>query len=231
MLSLTIKNICKQQILLKNPVGSIGVDKEITISIDDDDLEHLSYDLRRLSDAKLITFRVKDSLKDIDYWQFGRNGPLFKSNNGIIDARDSSNTVFVEVRGAGPTTDYSFVTRKYFEDNTHSSAIKQYKLLDNNTDYVIVGNTSIDKVVEVVYSLQLPASGKQLAGNIKILYDGMVDVEFIHEYDFMGTAEVEGVSYAVAKYGVELRLYITTYHIGDDPIFVYYTKSIPRGTI
>ncbi len=54
MLLLTIKNICGKQVTIRSPVGSLPPGRELTILINVDDLEYLTSDLKRLSNANYL---------------------------------------------------------------------------------------------------------------------------------------------------------------------------------
>jgi hypothetical protein len=100
----------------------------------------------------------------------------------------------------------------------------QADLLDNASDYVVVADASARKAVEVFYSFQLPVSGRQMVGKIRIQHDG-VAADLIHDYDFQD-AEITGVTFGAALVGMELRLTIVCAAVGENPKLRYKLSAL-----
>jgi hypothetical protein len=92
-------------------------------------------------------------------------------------------------------------------------------MLDNSVEVVVIGDPSTDKVVEIDYSYQLPISGRQRNGSIRVQHDGTT-AELVEEYDTM-IPEITGVSFSVAIVASEIRLSITNSSVGENPKMVY----------
>ncbi len=95
----------------------------------------------------------------------------------------------------------------------------QKDLYDNASDYIAVANALLIRAVDIFYSFQLPISGRQFIGKIRLQHDGST-AGLIHDYDFM-EPEITGVTFGAALVGTELRLTITCASVGENPKMRY----------
>ena len=96
-------------------------------------------------------------------------------------------------------------------------------LLDNNTDYLVVGDTSVDSLVTVQYAFRLPIADRGIRGVFTFLQEGAT-VELGDDYWYT-TPEVTGVTFSASIVGTEIRLGIVTSGVGENPTLLYRIDS------
>lgn len=98
--------------------------------------------------------------------------------------------------------------------------VEQHDLLDNDSTYIVVGNKTTDKVVEVEYSFQLTISGRQRNGLLTISHDGTT-ATIDEDYYYEDGDEILSVTFGATIVGDEIRLSIVTVAVGENPKMVY----------
>jgi hypothetical protein len=96
----------------------------------------------------------------------------------------------------------------------------QQDLLDNDSTYIVVGDRTVDKTVEIVYSFQLPISGRQRNGKLTLSHDGSTPT-LDEDYYFEIGDEITSVVFGATISGDELRITIVTSSVGENPKLVY----------
>lgn len=96
----------------------------------------------------------------------------------------------------------------------------QEDLTDNNSDYIVVGDKTVDKVVEVAYSFQMPISGRQRNGTLTLSHDG-TSATLDENYFYEPGDEILSVTFGATISGDELRITIVTSGVGENPKLVY----------
>lgn len=169
-------------------------------------------------------FAPRGDVHGIHFWTYATNADRDAHNPSEGPARAINATDVLHKRICFVTADDKFyvltnhspVTWKPFSEATIS---EQKDLLDNNTDFVVVGDKTTDRVVILDYSFQLPIGGRELNGRIVLLHDGAT-AEIINNYSFIAP-EITTVTFGAAISGNDLRLTIVTSGIGENPKLVY----------
>lgn len=99
-------------------------------------------------------------------------------------------------------------------------AVQQHDLLDNDSTFVVVGDKTVDKVIRVHYSFQLPISGRQRNGTITISHDGSV-VTYDEDYFYEEGDEILSITFSASLSGNDVRLNIVTSSVGENPKLMY----------
>ena len=102
--------------------------------------------------------------------------------------------------------------------------IVQHDLLDNNSEYIVIGNKTIDKKIDMSYSFELPIADKSLVGLFTFSHDG-ANVNLRNRYSFVGP-EITGIAFSASIVGDEIRLNIVTNGIGENPTIKYRRTSM-----
>jgi len=100
----------------------------------------------------------------------------------------------------------------------------QQDLLDNNTDYIVVGDKTVVRKVVLDYSFELPIAGRAITGRFTFNHDGS-NVDLENAYNFIKPL-IDGVAFSGAIVGNEIRLVIVTNSIGENPTIRYRKTSI-----
>lgn len=109
-------------------------------------------------------------------------------------------------------------------DDPPSSVISR-DLIDNNTDYIVVGNITTDRKVVLNYSYELPIADKAITGRLTLNHDGS-SVNADNDYSFLDQAVVDSVEMSAVIVGTELRWTIVTNGVGENPTVKYRRLSI-----
>jgi len=107
-----------------------------------------------------------------------------------------------------------------------AGSLQQKDLLDNNSDYMVVGDKTLDKVVLVDYSFQLPISGRQRNGLLTLSHDGTVPT-IDEDYYYEIGDEIVSVTFGATISGNDLRVTIVTASVGENPKLVYRKFALP----
>lgn len=112
---------------------------------------------------------------------------------------------------------HSPVTWKAF---SAESATEQQDLLDNDSTYIVIGDRTVDKTVQIEYSFQLPISGRQRNGVLTFSHDGLAPT-LDEDYYYETGDEITSVEFGAVVSGDELRVTIVTSSVGENPKLVY----------
>ena len=105
----------------------------------------------------------------------------------------------------------------------------QVDLTDNNTEYIVVGDATVDKEIRMDYSFQLPIGKRSISGQFVFTIDG-ITVGLEHEYSFI-PPEMKVVTYSASIVGTEVRLTIVTDNVGENPKLVYRKDAVLQAAI
>jgi hypothetical protein len=109
--------------------------------------------------------------------------------------------------------------------NALSLPVFRRDLLDNSTDYIVVGDTSIDRKISLEYSYELPIADKALTGTFVFNQNGS-SVDLDNWYSFLDESLTENVVFGAVIVGTEIRLTIITNSVGENPTIKYRRNSI-----
>ena len=109
--------------------------------------------------------------------------------------------------------------------NALSLPVFRRDLLDNSTDYIVVGDTGIDRKIILDYSYELPISGKALTGTFTINHDGTT-IDLDNWFSYVDESLEESVHFGAAIVGSEIRLTTITNSVGENPTIKYRRTSI-----
>lgn len=96
-------------------------------------------------------------------------------------------------------------------------------LQDNSVEYIVVGDKTVDRSIEISYSLELPIGNRAIFGTLYLVQEGS-NIIVDNEYSFIPPL-IESISYAGSFDGNDIVLEITTSGIGENPIFLYRTSK------
>ncbi len=96
-------------------------------------------------------------------------------------------------------------------------------LLDNNIDYVLVGDTAVDREIRIEYSFELPISDVAQTGVIVLVQDTN-GIDFDHHYSFV--VELDEVIFSADISGTSIRIRIETISLGENPTIKYRRTAI-----
>lgn len=99
------------------------------------------------------------------------------------------------------------------------------EMTDNSVEVIVVGNPTESKVIEIDYSYQLPISGRQRNGSIRVQHDNST-AEMVEEYDYM-VPEITGVTFSASMTASEIRLVVTNSSVGENPKMFYRSQAYP----
>lgn len=102
---------------------------------------------------------------------------------------------------------------------------EQRDLLDNNTDFIVLGDVSEIRGVQMEWTLELPISGRSMNGIFRIVHNG-VDANLDNFYSYIGTDEIETITFGTQIVGSDLRLTIITSGIGENPKLRYRKQTL-----
>lgn len=94
-------------------------------------------------------------------WQIGLGGPLWKQNSSNIDARNSADAAYVNVRGADPTIADDLVTKRYGDANYGGSSVIESNTKILSSNFTLPTNTSayVSGTFEVASGFTLEVAG------------------------------------------------------------------------
>ncbi|MBN2256680.1 MAG: hypothetical protein JW704_02500 [Anaerolineaceae bacterium] len=105
-----------------------------------------------------------------------------------------------------------------------SDEVYRRDLLDNATEYLIVGNIAVDRQICIEYTLDLPIGNRSQTGKIVIIQDAD-GVDLDHHYSF-AIPEFDEVNFDVDISGTNIRLLIECTSLGENPVFLYRRSKI-----
>lgn len=97
-------------------------------------------------------------------------------------------------------------------------------LLDNAVDYIVVGDKTVDRMVVLDYTFELPIADRAHVGTLTFNHNG-VSVEVDNEYTYVPPV-IAGIEFSADFNGNDIRLIITTSAIGENPTIKYRRNSI-----
>jgi len=98
-------------------------------------------------------------------------------------------------------------------------------LLDNSTDFIVVGDKTKERKVVLDYSYELPIAGKAITGTFVFNHDG-TSVDLDNWYSFLDKSITKSVTFGAVLSGSEIRLTIVTNSVGENPTIRYRRSSI-----
>jgi hypothetical protein len=104
---------------------------------------------------------------------------------------------------------------------------RQLDLLDNNTEYLVLGNATAIREFHMEWTFELPILDKAMRGKHRILIDG-AGIGLEYDYSFLN--EIRGVEFDVDILGTDARLKIVTSGLGENPKMVYRLESLSRAS-
>lgn len=104
-------------------------------------------------------------------------------------------------------------------------AIQRRDLLDNNVDFIVVGDKTEDRQVQLEWSFELPISGRSMVGLFRFVQNGS-SVDLDNHYSFIPNDELKGVEFSASLVGDEIRLDIVTNSLGENPTIKYRRTTI-----
>ena len=103
--------------------------------------------------------------------------------------------------------------------------LQQQGLLDNNTDFIVVGSTTTDTLITVYYVFKLPIANRARTGTFTIIVDGL-SAELGDDYWYVAP-EITGVAFSSSVVGTDVRLNIVTSSVGENPVLYYRVVKTP----
>ena len=100
-------------------------------------------------------------------------------------------------------------------------------LTDNNTHYVVIGDTTTDRKIEVDYSFELPVLNKSQVGIFTVNWDGS-GVNSDHHFSFPGE-QLDEVIFSADVNGTDIRMVIQNISLGENPTIKY--RRTPIGLV
>lgn len=109
-------------------------------------------------------------------------------------------------------------------DLIETGIVIRVDLLDNHTDYIVIGDTAIDRKIELDYCYEMPIADRAITGTFVFNHNG-VTVDLSNDYSFI-EPEPSGVEFSADISGTEIRLKIVTKDVGENPTIKYMKKTI-----
>jgi hypothetical protein len=131
---------------------------------------------------------------------------FLRTDTNELYRRDSSNSNWILISSVGGVL---------YTENLHVSS----------TEYVAVGNKTIDRKIVLNYSYSLPIANRSMVGNLIIHHNG-VDVEISNEYSVM-TNEFDDVEITGEILLDDILLKIVTPALIENPVLQYKRTVIP----
>ena len=97
-------------------------------------------------------------------------------------------------------------------------------LTDNNTEYIVVGDKTVDRMVVLDYSYEMPIGGRAITGKFIFNQDGSL-VNLDNDYSFV-PPKPSGVTFSADLSGNDIRLKVVTNSVGENPTLKYRRMSI-----
>ena len=104
---------------------------------------------------------------------------------------------------------------------------QQLDLLDNNTEYLVLGDATILREITMWWTFELPVLDKAMTGKHRILIDSS-GIGLDNDYSFID--EIDGVEFDVDISGTSARLKIVTSGLGENPKMVYRVETLSRAS-
>lgn len=101
----------------------------------------------------------------------------------------------------------------------------QKDLFDNNTDSLIVGDTTDDTLITIDYIFKLPIADRSRTGRFVIIVEG-TSADIGDDYWFV-PPEITGVTFGVSVVGTDVVLDIVTNSVGENPTLYYRIVKAP----
>lgn len=102
--------------------------------------------------------------------------------------------------------------------------ILQRDLNDNATEYLVVGDKTVDRKIVLEYSFEMPIADRAHVGTLTLNHDGTgVVVDDFYTYV---PPYIKGVSWGADFSGNNIRLIVITSGIGENPTIKYRRSSI-----
>ena len=105
-----------------------------------------------------------------------------------------------------------------------SDEVYRRDLLDNNTDYLVVGDKTVDRMVLLEYSFELPIANRAHVGTLEFNHNG-TSIVVVNEYTFLDPV-IDGIEFGADFNGNQMRLVIVTSGLGENPTIKYRRSSI-----
>lgn len=111
-----------------------------------------------------------------------------------------------------------------FEKIGTDERVTQVDLQDNRTDYITVGDKTVDRKIELDYCYEMPIAGRAIIGRFSFNHDD-IEANLSNDYSFI-PPKPPGIEFSAVMDGNNIKLKIVTKDVGENPTIKYRKRTI-----